>query len=61
MKCQKCGAEIPDNKIYCEKCGSPIQMVPDYNPVDDIRIGEEKKVPIPEKVTETVAEALPSG
>ena len=36
-------------------------MVPDYNPVDDIRIGEEKKVPIPEKVTETVAEALPSG
>ena len=60
MKCQKCGAEIPENKIYCEKCGAPIQMVPDYNPVDDIRIGEEKKIPVPEKLAETVTEVLPS-
>ena len=43
MRCRKCGADIPDNKIYCEKCGSPIQMVPDYSPEEDIRIGEEKK------------------
>lgn len=42
MKCRKCGAEIPENKIYCETCGTPIQMVPDYNPVEDIRIGEER-------------------
>ena len=41
MKCRKCGAEIPENKIYCETCGTPIQMVPDYNPVEDIRIGDE--------------------
>ena len=38
MKCQKCGTDIPEGKIYCEKCGSAIQMVPDYNPVDDISI-----------------------
>ncbi len=42
MKCQKCGAEIPEGKIYCEKCGQAIQMVPDYNPVDDISIGTEE-------------------
>ena len=44
MKCQKCGAEIPEGKIYCEKCGQAIQMVPDYNPVDDISIGTEESV-----------------
>jgi hypothetical protein len=43
MKCKKCGADIPEGKIYCEKCGTAIQMVPDYNPVDDISIGTEEK------------------
>ncbi len=43
MICKKCGAEIPEGKIYCEKCGNAIQMVPDYDPEDDISIetGEE--------------------
>ncbi|MCD8196318.1 MAG: chitobiase/beta-hexosaminidase C-terminal domain-containing protein [Lachnospiraceae bacterium] len=45
MKCQKCGAEIPEGKIYCEQCGTAIQMVPDYNPEDDIAIGAEKNEP----------------
>ncbi len=39
MKCQNCGADVPEEKIYCEKCGTAIQMVPDYNPVEDIPIG----------------------
>jgi hypothetical protein len=43
MKCKKCGAGIPEGKIYCEICGTAIQMVPDYNPVDDISIGTEEK------------------
>lgn len=47
MKCQKCGADIPDGKIYCEHCGAAIQMVPDYNPVDDISIGTEEKKRVP--------------
>lgn len=43
MKCQKCGADIPEGKIYCEQCGTAIQMVPDYSPDDDIEIGTEKE------------------
>lgn len=39
MKCQNCGADVPEEKIYCEKCGTAIQMVPDYNPAEDIPIG----------------------
>ncbi|MCC8140594.1 MAG: chitobiase/beta-hexosaminidase C-terminal domain-containing protein [Lachnospiraceae bacterium] len=45
MKCQKCGAEIPEGKIYCAHCGAAIQMVPDYSPEDDIAIGAEKEEP----------------
>ncbi len=25
MYCKKCGAEIPDNALVCEKCGTPVQ------------------------------------
>ena len=32
MKCPNCGCEIPDGYLYCEKCGSEIQMVPDFEP-----------------------------
>ena len=32
MKCQKCGAEIPDGKLYCEKCGTEVHIVPDFEP-----------------------------
>lgn len=42
MKCQKCGADIPEGKFYCENCGNAIQIVPDYNPVDDISIVTEE-------------------
>ena len=41
MKCPKCGADIPEGKFYCEKCGEALQIVPDYNPAEDITIGEE--------------------
>lgn len=43
MRCQNCKAEIPEGKIYCERCGMAIQMVPDYNPEDDITIGKEEQ------------------
>ncbi len=42
MVCQKCGANVPEDKIYCEKCGMAIQMVPDYRPEEDISIGGEE-------------------
>lgn len=36
MKCRYCGQEIPDGILYCQFCGREVQMVPDYNPLDDI-------------------------
>lgn len=36
MKCRYCGQEIPDGILYCEGCGEEVQIVPDYNPLDDM-------------------------
>ena len=35
MKCKYCGSEMLEGAIYCEHCGKPVQMVPDYNVFDD--------------------------
>lgn len=35
MKCKYCGNEIADGKVYCDKCGKPVQMVPDYNALEE--------------------------
>jgi len=60
MRCQKCNAEIPEGKIYCEHCGTAIQMVPDYNPVEDIAIGkEENKIPKPSEKEKPQEEKKP--
>ncbi len=40
MKCVKCGAEIPDGRMHCPKCGYEVRMVPDYNPMDDVLAGQ---------------------
>ena len=32
MKCPKCGTELKDGHLYCEKCGEEIHIVPDYEP-----------------------------
>lgn len=53
MKCQGCGEQIPEGKIYCEKCGMAVQMVPDYNPVEDIAIGAEEEPEEPPLVRES--------
>lgn len=54
MKCQNCGCDVPEGKIYCEHCGTAIQMVPDYNPADDISIGEvEKKDVLKSEINQT--------
>ena len=31
MKCPNCGANLPDDKLICEKCGAEFQIVPDYD------------------------------
>lgn len=40
MQCEKCGTEIEQGKLYCEKCGHGIQIVPDYNPELEERIAK---------------------
>lgn len=35
MKCKKCGAGLPDGYLYCPSCGSEVQLVPDYNLLDE--------------------------
>lgn len=32
MKCPNCGQEIPEEHLYCEKCGMEIRIVPDFEP-----------------------------
>lgn len=49
MKCKKCGNEVDIGEVFCQKCGTAIQIVPDYNPLDF-----EIEVPIEEKNKETL-------
>lgn len=57
MRCFYCGAELKDMDIKCPECGKDVQLVPDYNILDDEFLNEmmEEKggtemtpVPIPE-------------
>ena len=37
-----CGANIPDDQVICPECGAEVQIVPDYNPLDDVLTREVK-------------------
>lgn len=39
MICKKCGAEIPKGYVYCSVCGAEVQLVPDYNLLDEDLLG----------------------
>ena len=32
MKCPNCGAQMKEGRLYCEKCGTEVQIVPDFEP-----------------------------
>lgn len=32
MKCQKCGTSLSQDYLYCSKCGTEYQIVPDFDP-----------------------------
>lgn len=51
MRCRKCGNEVDIGEVFCQKCGTAIQIVPDYNPLED-----EIEVPIEEKSHATLEE-----
>ena len=34
MKCSRCGEECKENQAFCLKCGTPIQVVPDFNLIE---------------------------
>lgn len=36
MRCANCGADIPDGMLICPDCRTEVQMVPDYNPLEDV-------------------------
>ncbi len=40
MKCEKCGAEIPEGKLYCEHCGEELHIVPYFEPEVEIQMDE---------------------
>ncbi|MGC4019550.1 MAG: chitobiase/beta-hexosaminidase C-terminal domain-containing protein [Muricomes sp.] len=42
MRCTHCGAMIPDDMLYCPECHMEVQIVPDYNPLEDILAREVK-------------------
>ena len=42
MRCTNCGAMIPDDMLYCPECGMEVQIVPDYNPLEDVLAQEVK-------------------
>ena len=42
MKCTNCGADVPDDNLKCPYCGQDIQIVPDYNPLDDVLAAQVK-------------------
>ena len=43
MKCANCGAQLRDGCIYCSMCGQEVQIVPDYNLLEDDLLSEENK------------------
>ncbi len=47
MRCAKCGEILKEGSLYCNACGAPVQMVPDYNEFDDYLdhlVGEDDEV-----------------
>lgn len=42
MKCQRCGADIPNGEVFCFECGEEVQLVPDYNSLEHMM--QQKKV-----------------
>lgn len=40
MKCPNCGNELKDGRLYCDKCGHEIRIVPDFEPEVEANLDE---------------------
>lgn len=40
MKCKFCHKELKEGRLYCEHCGRPVQMVPNFEPEIEAEIDE---------------------
>lgn len=38
MRCPHCGEKLEAGNIYCKNCGHELQIVPDYDPLDELVI-----------------------
>ncbi|MCI8852922.1 MAG: zinc-ribbon domain-containing protein [Lachnospiraceae bacterium] len=43
MRCPKCNTELAPGNVFCPKCGHEVQMVPDYDPLDEMLWDQEEK------------------
>lgn len=63
MKCDFCGAVIPDGSVYCLKCGKGVQVVPDFDELEEdllpAMVSKEKKTPPAEKKKPTQEKKKP--
>lgn len=56
MKCPKCGNEVPDGYLLCEKCGAEVMSVPDFEPEIESSITESLSNIAEELAPEPVSE-----
>lgn len=56
MRCPNCGEELDPGNVFCKKCGQEMQMVPDYDPLDELTIGEDSQTKIDDKIEDKKAE-----
>ncbi|MDR0948414.1 MAG: chitobiase/beta-hexosaminidase C-terminal domain-containing protein [Lachnospiraceae bacterium] len=59
MTCPNCGADMPEDSLYCEQCGEDIHIVPDFDPSFDFQLDpvwKEESVFTPEDVPENLVD-----
>lgn len=59
MRCANCGNELKEGSLYCDACGRPVQIVPDYNEFDDYLdnlVGNDDRPADGQKTVRTVSD-----